>query len=732
MATNGLLIAVRWEWDGTELTADAAAGVTVLNVLDSYALSIDETCWVGGTGPYTVTDQDEVADTITITPALSAAMETATEVAPDVGGQPAQVWVAEVDLPDALEPIEVPLTVHDLAVMPEGEYDPPVAIIISDDLQSVIDLPGNLPVVSGDYIPPETLPPPTASDGFPPALSPQPEVIGGLGAFFLRWVPPSNADSMRFEVHVSPNDGFVPTSDTFYTEVSAYSVTVRSLASIDTNTGLHVPFQYDTNYYFRLVAKDVDGSAPPGTQGVGQMVQVNSPDIATHSIIADNIAVASLTGDLFAGSVVLGSTISTGACDDNGNIVGSRIYLGPEGLINYDATGTPVVKLPIDPKEDAFVKAHMEMLSADVDDNFTMHGTNNSIAASSKLMLGAGITPPTSPPTLTQPYDTVQLDTTTRITGGGSWPMGTFNLDPSQIRCFVWVTTGVLGPHWMAIQQRSDGFRVWRFNADGTIKLNPFSTPANMPWIDDFKGFFKASGSKNGTLMMAGSASASAGFFLFGGAQVPASWIINSSQDPLIAWDEAAQQHMLCQNATGSTPKTMQVRRFTASGGTLTSQSVYTSPSTVGANTRINGLYYGSADFGGPRYVDMRENSVTFIVFSGATRYNANGNYAEWKSPIAPVGFDWDGTYFWSCDSNGLLTKYTGWTWTAEPMTTWVGASARDTDPAGVSTGTAAPWPGQAAGTHETAVGSLTSITQQRRAKLVITVNPTADAGGVD
>src|SRR5262245_62782482 len=74
MATNGLLIAVRWEWDGTELTADAAAGVTVLNVLDSYALSIDETCWVGGTGPYTVTDQDEVADTITITPALSAAM----------------------------------------------------------------------------------------------------------------------------------------------------------------------------------------------------------------------------------------------------------------------------------------------------------------------------------------------------------------------------------------------------------------------------------------------------------------------------------------------------------------------------------------------------------------------------------------------------------------------------------------------------------------------------------
>src|SRR5262245_643510 len=160
MATNGLLFEVRWEWDGTQTTADLAAGATVLPVLVATAISVDETVWINFTGPYTVTDADEENDTITISPGLTAAYEAGTEVVPDVGGQPAQVWVAEVGLPDSDTPIEVPLTVHDLSVMPEGVYDPPVAIIITDDLMSVVDLPGSLPVVDGAYVPPSTLPPP--------------------------------------------------------------------------------------------------------------------------------------------------------------------------------------------------------------------------------------------------------------------------------------------------------------------------------------------------------------------------------------------------------------------------------------------------------------------------------------------------------------------------------------------------------------------------------------------
>lgn len=163
MGINGLLTDVRWEWTGTELTANLLAGATVLPVLDPESITVGEFVWIADTGPYEIVGADVDAATFTITPGLSLDVDNGTEVANDVGGQPGRAWVCEVILADADVPIEVPLTIHDLAVMPEGSYNPPVSIVLSDDLERVEDLPGSLPIIDGAYIP--DLPPPSSGGG---------------------------------------------------------------------------------------------------------------------------------------------------------------------------------------------------------------------------------------------------------------------------------------------------------------------------------------------------------------------------------------------------------------------------------------------------------------------------------------------------------------------------------------------------------------------------------------
>lgn len=158
MGINGLLTDVRWEWTGTEVTAGLPIGTTVLPVLDPEAITAGENVWIAETGPYEILETDVDAATFTVTPGLSIDIDSGTEVATDIGGQPGRAWVAEVILADADRPVEVPLTIHDLAVMPEGTYDPPVGIVISDDMEKVENLPGSLPQIPGEYIPPDSLP----------------------------------------------------------------------------------------------------------------------------------------------------------------------------------------------------------------------------------------------------------------------------------------------------------------------------------------------------------------------------------------------------------------------------------------------------------------------------------------------------------------------------------------------------------------------------------------------
>jgi microcystin-dependent protein len=720
MASRGQVKAVAWLKRGGELTADTAAGALQL-VVDN-PVDFDED---GGTLElngaqldYSLVDMD--SGTITLTVATAALANAGDRVNVVAAGVIAIDYTAFVSLGDGDE-IEVPIPYEQRDLWVEGEYANPIMVDLSDDLEQILAVPGMTPVRDGSFINPSTLPtpaPPALTDGNPPSSSPTPTVTGGIGSIFVRWVPPANHDALTYDLHVSPTTGFTPDATTLAVAgTAATSATIRALP-----TGVGTPpdttLHYGQPYYFRVQAKDADGPGPMGAESPpGYTVQVTGPDVAAESITGDKIAGNSITGDLLAGEVILGSTISTGQMDETGNIVGARIDLGPDGMTGYAADGHQVMNFPTDPSDDAYVEAHLHILSADVDDNLTLFGNNNEIAASSSLILGAGVSAPSTPPTLLQTWDFLQLDVTTKVNPSGG--LGNFALDPTQVTSIVWDTTWNV---WQVFQQRSNGFRLWRFDATGALSSSGGANASD--WVGSYDN---VSGSRGGWVFLWSDGNWWVWDTVVGGGRygiLPSSWIINGNQNPHLGFDEAAQQFMLIQNPTGSTPKTQQVRRFHTVpyvGGNVqnaVSDGVTTLPSGMGRGYPITGSYYGAGDFGGNRYVICPASNTQIQVASASTIYNGAANYAYWTANGLPYGFAWDGANFWTLDGSGKLQKYSSWTWPNEPSTTWVGMSAYDSDPTG--------------GTHETPVGTMASLNAVRRAKLSITVPKTLDTGASD
>jgi microcystin-dependent protein len=730
MPERGEVRAVAWMPLGSELTADAAIGA--LNITVDNPVDFDED---GGTVDlnglqYEYSTIDPDTGILTLASALTVAAVTGDRVNVYSGGQVAIDYIAFVSLGDGDE-IEVPIPFSDRDLWPEGEYDFPVLVNVADDLESFVGVPGRTPIRDGSFINPATLPAPTipTSDGLVPATAPTNLIVtGGIGALFVRWTPISNKDPVTYDAHVSPTSGFTPDSTTLAVSTMATSFTLRQLP-----TAVGVPpnqaLSYDATYYVKVIPRDLDGAGPTSAEASGAMVRVTGPDVAAESITGDRIQGGTITGDLFASQVVLGSTISTGGLDDAGHLVGARVDLGPDGITTYAPDGvTPIVNFPLDPADDAFIhNAHVSMLSADIADNLTIYGTNNELAASSTLQLGSGVTSPSTPPTMATTYDTVQLNLTAVPSNGGSnqdYNLGTFPLDPAQITSICWDQVYTC---WQVFQQKSTGYRLWRFNPDGSFRGTPLNSA--VPWVDDFRGMQHVTGCRNGWIQQwtdgkwyAWETVTTGGSNRWG--VIPNSWFLaGAPTDPIMSFDEGAQLSMLCQNDTYSND-TFQVRRFHTVpyvGGVIqncVSDSVITSPAGIQRAGDTTGCYYGAADFGGNRYVTGSASYTRAQVWVPGTRYNGAANFAEWEFATQIKGFGWDGSNFWSVDGGGKLYKYTGWTWTTEPSTTWVGSSAYDSDATG--------------GTHETPVGTLANRNAARRAKLTITVPATQDSGGID
>jgi hypothetical protein len=129
---------------------------------------------------------------------------------------------------------------------------------------------------------------PAPTDGYAPASSPTPNVVGRLNSLYVTWpsvTTNSNGDTQNdavtYDVHLSTTSGFTPSGATKVTEVTATSTMISNLPG--TTTAL----SYGTTYYVKLVARDRDGSAAAGAQGSGTLSKVASSDVT--SIGADLI-----------------------------------------------------------------------------------------------------------------------------------------------------------------------------------------------------------------------------------------------------------------------------------------------------------------------------------------------------------------------------------------------------------------------------------------------------------
>lgn len=101
---------------------------------------------------YDYTAMDPDTGMITLATPLSVAVDEADPVLVVSGGEIAQDWTAMVD-PGEGDNIPVALPFAFRALLPEGHYEPPVPVVVADDLSAVTDAPGWQPMLSDQAVP---------------------------------------------------------------------------------------------------------------------------------------------------------------------------------------------------------------------------------------------------------------------------------------------------------------------------------------------------------------------------------------------------------------------------------------------------------------------------------------------------------------------------------------------------------------------------------------------------
>lgn len=150
MAESGLVEAVTAIEVQTHLTADAAAGATVLTVesTEQFDPAGGQLSVSDGTPVDYLTCDDT---TITLAASLVASADDGEPVTLVLGGQRATQWVAEVSFGEE-ETVPVPVGYEQRAMWPPGPYDPAVPVTVSDDLSRIIDTPGRTPSIDASYV----------------------------------------------------------------------------------------------------------------------------------------------------------------------------------------------------------------------------------------------------------------------------------------------------------------------------------------------------------------------------------------------------------------------------------------------------------------------------------------------------------------------------------------------------------------------------------------------------
>jgi hypothetical protein len=553
------------------------------------------------------------------------------------------------------------------------------------------------------------------TDGAPPTTSPVPTVLAGIASMTVRWTPITNRDPVTYDVHVSPTSGFTPGAGTLVGSTPASMVSVRALPGPDPTPGTPDTrtLQYDTVYYVRVVARDADGAATASAEVAGSVFQVTGVDLQADSVTAVAVAAGSFTGEEFAGVVFIGSTFTS-----RPGGTGQGAEFGIDGFAVHRSDNSRKFYVPVADDEDTFVDGEFVMRGATVTGGMSMQSSQNEITKDAALNLAIGISPPAAAPLLATTYDTIH-PSTAGLTAAQktSSALGTFDLNPAEVSHIEWRSAG-----WWAIHQtRSNGTRTWQFQADGTPGVAGIYFTDLKDW-EVWSTSEIVSGAKAGIYSMFRFIPApGTDWYVSGPPGINKYTRLNTARRPVVGNNgtDMFVAEALSNNALSVGYRPMSSVNLNPLPAATTT---YTSATGIFGASPAEALV-GSFDFGATRYI-VSERGINYNVkslsLSGTTLTRVTAQ--EWESPVSDRrGIAWDGANFWSYGSDGYLYKHTSEQWdpTVTSSTGWFQTTFADSDAGGT-------------GLHETTPGAARSINMKRRAKILVTMPPIPDNGGVD
>lgn len=576
------------------------------------------------------------------------------------------------------------------------------------------------------------------SDGSPPDNAPAVTAVGGIGAIFIRWTGVTNPDPVTYRVYASTNPAAVLDDYSLVHQGPETSFTLRELTQGPLDDA-PPPLLYGVTYYIWVVAEDLDDIGPPSTAVAASMFQVTGDDIAADAVRANNIVGGSITGNLFSGTIVLGSTISTGTIDENpasatyGKVVGQRVQIDPAGIHVIDSTGKTLINISTDAGSSSEFEGEIRTRNLRVLGGSAFESVNNEITRDAQLKLSLGVSDPVGTPNISEVYETVTLNSTTRVTAAVSsgTSLGSFAFDVNDVTGFCWNPARNC---WNVATYQNSGTRIWYFNADGSLYTQLNAIGNSVPYATDWGNWYI-------TGICVPEAQQNVSFI---GQYNNNNWhlydainaaharitLANPNMDPSLSWDyiTTSDRYVVGENEGPATSRLiMSLYRPIVGAPTSIVHDVRRSMgiSTIGNNRPAN-LLRGSFDFGGTRLVAHQYNtSNRFNVMPDASA--AAQNEAErWAAHSGILGFDWDGSNFYAIHTDGAIRKYTSHRWTDANDNLWVSMTWYDSDPLGTSTLPTND------GRHETKLGQKTSITLHQRTIIRVTMPTPPDRGGVD
>lgn len=429
-----------------------------------------------------------------------------------------------------------------------------------------------------------------------------------------------------------------------------------------------------STYYVAIVARDVDGTAPPSAWvGPNAPRVAGTNDIDVNWVYANGINANQITGGAITAGVTISGQIATATN-------GARVAMDANGLHVYGSDGSLEVDLNI---------SGSNYFSGNADiGNLTVEGTTQLRGATTVM----------APVELTA-GNLVTLDGANPVTVGNAAP--TLSID--------WLTIGIAGSvtgssvqwsggKWIIATTNSSGGVLLQCNADGSNVGTPsgMNVPAG---VTATYGGGIASGGANYLVGRAGNGNVYIYDLTHGYYNAVA-----SDSHVTACFDQGGTYIWTCEQNAGLAGPLM--HRYDPSLITGSGANYSGTPLVVGLNSwpsgwQIIGVAVLTGDLGAATILVSAANGSARQVFA----YDpGTGNRITGSDFKASGALGWDGSNFWSLVNSNLVKHEGGSHVLSGVSTTWYGAYT---------------WR-NAANNYETPIGRVSSVTMYSRARITI------------